>query len=171
MSIFIFEVGSELCAAARNSPMSIAGRAVAGLGAAGVLQGALSIIGKVVSLEKRPLYMGIVISVFVIAVCIGPPLGGAFTEHSMWRWCFWINLPLGAAVLIGLTIFLKIKGRENEYRRLPSVAKFNSIDPIGCAVFIGAVCCLLLASQRGEANPSPGIHPPFSVCSSAQLLW
>lgn len=83
-------MGSILCAAANSSSMFIVGRAVAGLGAAGILQGALSIIGQVVELEKRPLYMGIVISVFVIAVCIGPPLGGVFTENSTWRWCFWM---------------------------------------------------------------------------------
>jgi MFS family permease len=82
-------VGAVLCAAAKNSSMFITGRAVAGLGAAGLLQGSLSIISQVVPLEKRPMYMGIVISVFVITVCIGP-LGGAFTEHSSWRWCFWM---------------------------------------------------------------------------------
>ncbi|PYI05540.1 MFS general substrate transporter [Aspergillus sclerotiicarbonarius CBS 121057] len=126
LSIFIFEVGTVLCAAATSSPMFI-----------------------VVRLEKRPLYMGIVISVFVITVCIGPPLGGVFTQHATWRWCFWINLPFGAIVLGGLTLFLRIKGQENKDRQLPRRAKLASMDPLGCALFLAAVCCLLLALQWG----------------------
>ena len=74
--------------------MFILGRAIAGLGAAGILQGSLNIIGHTVELEKRPLYMGIVISVFAVAVCVGPVLGGAFTTRVTWRWCFWMFVPL-----------------------------------------------------------------------------
>ena len=55
--------------------MSIVGRAITGLGAAGILQGALSIIGYAVELKNRSLYMGAVISVFVVSICIGPVLG------------------------------------------------------------------------------------------------
>lgn len=90
VSIIIFEVGSILCAAAPNSPTFIGGRAVAGVGAAGLYQGALAIVGLTVELKKRPLYLGVVLSVFGIAVCLGPPLGGVFTDHSSWRWCFWM---------------------------------------------------------------------------------
>ncbi|OTA91517.1 hypothetical protein M434DRAFT_342951 [Hypoxylon sp. CO27-5] len=149
ISILIFEVGSTLCAAAVGSNMFIVGRAIAGLGAAGVLQGGLSIISQVVTLEKRPLYMGVVISVFIIATTVGPVLGGAFTQHVTWRWCFWINLPIGAAVLIGLTIFLKIKGAPNKDRKLPFKVKISNTDPFGCLLFIAAVMCLLLALQWG----------------------
>ncbi|KAJ5691620.1 MFS general substrate transporter [Penicillium malachiteum] len=149
ISIIIFELGTIICAAANSSPLFIVDRAIAGLGAAGVLQGSLSIIGQVVILEKRPLYMGLVISAFAVTVCIGPPLGGEFTEHASWRWCFWINLPIGAVVLIGLSIFLKVRGGTNALRRLPLRSKLACVDFIGCTLFLGAVCCLLLALQWG----------------------
>ncbi|MCJ1432522.1 hypothetical protein MMC27_001879 [Xylographa pallens] len=136
--IVIFEVGSVVTATASSSPMFIAGRAVSGLGAAGLLQGSLSIIGHTVTLEKRSLYMGIVISVFVISVCIGPVIGGALTERVTWRWCFWINLPIGAVVLGLLFFSLRLKGTETEARILPLKQKLERMDPAGCVIFIGA---------------------------------
>ena len=148
------QVGSLLSAAAVNSQMFIVGRAVAGTGAAGILQGALSVIGHTVELEKRPMYMGIVISVFVISVCVGPVLGGVFTTRSSWRWAFYINLPLGAVTLVLLFLFLKIKGSENEHRRLPLKQKLEHMDPLGCLIFIGAVTCILIALQwGGQSKP------------------
>ncbi|KAI0513194.1 MFS general substrate transporter [Xylaria bambusicola] len=154
LSIAVFEVGSIICAAAPNSTTFIVGRAFAGLGAAGILQGALSIISQVVPLQKRPLYMGVVISVFVIAVTVGPVLGGVFTENATWRWCFWINLPIGAVVLVGLTIFLKIQTTQSEDRALPFKRKLYNMDPLGCLVFIGTVVLLLLALHwAGQTKP------------------
>ena len=83
-------MGSVVCATAPSSNVFILGRAIAGLGAAGIFQGALAIIGYIVALERRPMFMGIVISVFGISVCTGPLLGGVFTDHVSWRWCFWM---------------------------------------------------------------------------------
>lgn len=85
-------MGSVLCAAAVNSQMFIAGRAAAGLGAAGVLQGALSIINQIIPLEKRALYTSVIMSVYVIASTAGPVLGGLFTQGASWRWCFWMSV-------------------------------------------------------------------------------
>lgn len=78
--ILIFEVGSLIDALAPNSPLFIFGRCLSGLGAAGLMQGALQIILLGVELEKRAAAQGFVVSVFGLAVCFGPPLGGAFTD-------------------------------------------------------------------------------------------
>lgn len=86
--------GSILCAAAPSSRAFIAGRTVQGCGAAGILQGALVIITNTVPLEKRPFYLSVVISSFGLCVKIGPLLGGTFTEHASWRWCFWMFVSL-----------------------------------------------------------------------------
>ncbi len=83
-------VGSVLCATAPRSAVFIVGRAVLGIGAAGILQGGLAIIGAIIPLEKRPLYISIVLSVFGLATCFGPVLGGAFTTGVSWRWCFYM---------------------------------------------------------------------------------
>jgi predicted MFS family arabinose efflux permease len=68
----------------------IAGRAIAGAGAAGLLQGALVIITRTVSLQRRPLCISLVTSAFAVSVCIGPPIGGAFADNITWRWAFWM---------------------------------------------------------------------------------
>jgi MFS family permease len=82
--------GSVACAAAKSANVFIFGRALAGCGAAGLFQGALNVITATVPLAKRPLYLSAVISVFGISVCVGPVIGGAFTQQFSWRWCFWM---------------------------------------------------------------------------------
>ncbi|KAI7764040.1 hypothetical protein LZL87_006422 [Fusarium oxysporum] len=95
ISSIIFEGGSILCAAAPSSAAFIIGRAVAGLGAAGIFCGAMIIISKIVEMRKRPLLLAIISSMYGIASVIGPSLGGVFTHSKQltWRFCFWINLP------------------------------------------------------------------------------
>ncbi|MCJ1472457.1 hypothetical protein MMC13_001105 [Lambiella insularis] len=107
-SLVIFEIGSVVCGAAPNSTAFIIGRAIAGLGNAGLFQGAVVIIVYIVPLHKRPQYMGILGTVFGVASAVGPLLGGAFTDGPGWRWCFYINLPCGAVVSVLLIFFLHI---------------------------------------------------------------
>lgn len=82
----VFEVGSVICGAAPNSVALIIGRAVAGLGAAGVFSGAMLIIAASVPLAKRPIYSGLIGGMYGIASVMGPLLGGVFTDHITWRW-------------------------------------------------------------------------------------
>lgn len=151
-AITVFEIGSAICGAATSSSMFIVGRAIAGIGSAGMMNGAIVIIIAVVPLKKRPLLQGLIGAVFGIASVVGPLLGGVFTEKASWRWCFYINLPLGAVVVVILIVALRLP--EHERRGAPveqkSVANiFFSLDPLGLATFMPSIICLLLALQWG----------------------
>lgn len=78
-------MGSTVCAAAPSSNVLVFGRALLGVGAAGLAQGALAIIGYSVPLDKVPMYQGIVISAMGVSVSVSPVIGGALTQYATWR--------------------------------------------------------------------------------------
>lgn len=81
LSIVIFEAGSALCGAAPNSVSLIVGRAIAGLGSAGIFSGGTMIIIPLVPLRKRPIFSSMFGVAFGISSVLGPILGGSFTDH------------------------------------------------------------------------------------------
>lgn len=97
-SITIFEIGSAICGAAPSSTVLIVGRAIAGLGSAGIFSGAVIIGVHTVPLAKRPIFQGLFGAVFGVASVAGPLLGGAFTDKVSWRWCKFILIALAASV-------------------------------------------------------------------------
>lgn len=79
--VLIFEVGSAVCGAAPSSTTFIVGRAVAGIGAAGIFQGGMMVIVALVPLSRRPMYTAVFGMAFGISAVLGPLVGGAFTDH------------------------------------------------------------------------------------------
>ena len=145
--VFVFEVGSLICGVAPNSTTLIIGRAIAGLGVSGIFSGGLVIIAYLVPLSKRPMYFGAAGGCWGIASIVGPLLGGAFADHVSWRWCFYINLPIGGVTLIIMFFLLKPPSRATE--RMPLREKLSNIDFYGASLLIPGIICLLLALQWG----------------------
>lgn len=96
----IFLLGSLLCATATTSAMFIVGRAITGAGYAGIIGGSFVILTYILPLRKRPLYCGMLGGVESAAVLAAPILGGVLTQSVGWRWCFWINLPIGGVTIL-----------------------------------------------------------------------
>jgi EmrB/QacA subfamily drug resistance transporter len=150
-SIFLFEAGSAICGAAQSSIMLIIGRAVAGLGSSGIFTGAVLILLNTVPLHKRPFLQGLFGACFGVASVAGPLIGGAFTGSSAtWRWCFYLNLPLGGLTMLIVFFLLHL---DEKKPKLPNwKAKVMSLDPLGTILFLPSITCLLLALEWGAAD-------------------
>ncbi|OGM47489.1 aflT / aflT / transmembrane protein [Aspergillus bombycis] len=151
IALFIFEVGSLICGIAPSSVVLIVGRAIAGVGSSGIFTGALVTIAHIVPLAKRPVYMGLMGGMYGIASVAGPLLGGAFTNEVTWRWCFYINLPIGGVTAVVILFLLRIP-KSADLRTHGAWEMVKGLDPLGTIVFTPAIICVLLALQWGGVD-------------------
>ena len=147
-TIAIFLVGSIVAASAHSSVAVIVGRAVQGLGITGTMNGSIIVINYVSHPQKHPMLIGIWTAVFMISTILGPIVGGALTSGTSWRWCFWINLPLGGPILGLLILFLKVPKHIK-----PTPATWTEIvlqlDLPGFSLLLASLVCFALALQWG----------------------
>src|SRR6476646_3715010 len=99
VGLSVFTTASAAAALAPSVDALIAARALQGMGAAMVLPMTLTLLSDAVPQERRGLALGFWAAVSVFGVAIGPLVGGAVVQGIAWQWIFWLNVPIGLAVI------------------------------------------------------------------------
>ena len=138
--VAVFTLASLACGLAQNPTELIAARAVQGLGAAALMPQTMAMIVATFPADRRGTALGIWGAVAGLATVIGPTLGGFLITWLSWRWIFFINIPIGAAVLVAaFTILPDIRlGRQHRF------------DWTGVALATGALFCLSFSLTEGQ---------------------
>jgi NTE family protein len=182
-----FTAASLLCAAAPSLPLLIAFRVVQGVAAAMIAPASLAIVLDSFPVERRSAGVGLWGAAAAAAAAVGPTLGGALVVLSDWRLVFLVNLPLGAAVLIGGRRFLPrpkivdsrlpdlpgalmlalslatitlgiVEGNDWGWSSAPTLAAFAA----GALLLIGVVL-------RSRTHPRPIVEPALFAHSSFRI--
>jgi len=138
-AIIIFLVGSALSGLSQSMAELIAFRAVQGLGAGGLMVGAMATLGDIVAPRERGRYMSYMMVVMMLATIGGPLLGGFITTSFSWRWIFYINIPVGGAALVYLLATLHLPAKRVNHR----------VDYLGGSLLAVAVTALILLATWG----------------------
>ncbi|MEU3984547.1 MDR family MFS transporter [Streptomyces sp. NPDC026672] len=138
--VVLFLVGTVLCGLAQSMGQLIAFRALQGLGAGGLMVGALSVIAVLVPAQDRGRLQSMVGITLPIAFVGGPLLGGFITDYLSWRWAFYVNVPVGLVALLAVARGV----------RLPATRVTGRIDYLGAVLLTTGILALtLLAGWAG----------------------
>ncbi|MEH0424329.1 DHA2 family efflux MFS transporter permease subunit [Streptomyces sp. B21-083] len=141
LGLGLFTAASAAAALAPGMNELIAARAVQGVGSAIVTPLTLTLLSAAVPAERRGAALGVWGAASGIAVAMGPLIGGTLTQHLSWQWIFWVNVPIGLALIpIG-----RLKLQESH-------GPNQSLDLIGTALVSGGLFGIIYALVRGNAD-------------------
>ncbi|EHA46601.1 hypothetical protein MGG_10598 [Pyricularia oryzae 70-15] len=158
-ALLVFEIGSLFAAVAPFEAILIMGRAVQGIGAAGILSGALFLGSLVAPLTMRSMIVGMLGGTAAVAMVSAPMLGSAFAAHVNWRWCFYTSIPICTVIIVIILYCLHEVGRPRSSPRASGVitkdmdlrqrflAFSRKLDLLGVLILLPLAISLLLALQ------------------------
>lgn len=123
----------------------LVGRSIQGIGGGGIITLSQVIFCDIVPLRLRPKYFAIVLGAWAVGTIIGPVVGGAFVQHSTWRWCFYINFPFCALGFVLAFVFVRL----NAVAELTLAEKLKRTDWVGAALFLGSTTVFLIGLSWG----------------------
>src|SRR6266849_3267444 len=147
LGVAIFAVASAACGIASNIHQLIIARSIQGVGAACLVPGSLAIISASFDEKTRGQAIGTWSGFTAITTSVGPVVGGWLVQHASWRWIFFINLPLAAAV-IGLSLWHIPESRSIAARRIDWLGALIVTLGLG-----GLVFGLVESTNLGWSNP------------------
>ena len=165
IGLVIFTAASAAGALAANIGELVAARAVQGAGSAILMPLTLTLLSNAFPPERRGAALGIWSSIAGLGVAAGPLVGGAITDALSWHWIFWINVPVGIAVIVLSPRLLA----ESRGRREP-------IDLPGLALVSAGLLGVVWATVRGNAEgwlaaSTLGAYAAGIVLLLAFVLW
>jgi EmrB/QacA subfamily drug resistance transporter len=158
-AIVIFLAGSALAGLSTSMAQLIIFRTIQGLGAGGLIVGAMATIGEIVPPRERGRYISYFMVVMMLATIGGPLVGGWITDAFSWRWIFYINLPLGGAALVYLIATLHLPARRVEHR----------IDYLGGALLGVVSTAVILVATWGGTEYSWASAPVLGLVAAATI--
>ncbi|HEY9721998.1 MAG TPA: MDR family MFS transporter [Oscillatoriaceae cyanobacterium] len=161
IGMVLFLVGSALSGTSQNILQLIVYRAIQGLGAGAMMPIAQAIIGDIFPPAERGRLQGILMSVFGLSSIIGPLLGGWITDNWGWRWCFYVNMPVGVLALVTAGFALP---------RMP-FRHYHKVDYTGAGLLIAAAVPMLLAFSWGGTQYAWSSAPVIALLVFSALMW
>jgi EmrB/QacA subfamily drug resistance transporter len=163
VGVAVFTIASLVCGLSTSEGMLIAARAVQGLGGAIISPAALSIV--MTSFDEgaeRNKALGVWGALGGSGAAVGVLAGGVLTEKAGWEWIFWVNVPVGAAVLLLTPVIVPESFRQTTRRRY---------DPLG-AISVTAGLALLVygISQAPEVGWATARTIGVLIASAALLV-
>src|SRR5947199_7115687 len=159
VGLSIFTGASALAALAPSIEALIAARAVQGLGAAIVLPLTLTLLSEAVNADARGLAIGIWSGVSGLGVALGPLVGGLILDGGSWQVIFWVNVPVGLALVpLAWTRLTESHGPDTQ------------LDIPGLVLAGGGLLGLVFGIVRGQASGWTSAGILASLIAGAVLL-